>query len=186
MISERAMVALRCAAAVAHVTPRVAVQLRSGGEVVGRVGQPPFPDDGKLELSPCAFRSAVSRAYPRHRAGEKLGFVGLAPCADLQVDLGVPAGDELLAGGIVRTSMAERWVQLAPVPVAAWACRAELGRCPEIDLVDDPALGVTILHIESRGGELDEARVALHALEEALARCAVLTLDAEMDRWLTV
>src|ERR1700749_1945350 len=98
MISDRALAALRCSAAVLHSTSGVRLRLCHAGGTLFEISGPPIPDAAHAVLPTCRFRAAVARAHAQSLLGYGLAMCGLPDDADPQISHGVGPSDRVLDG----------------------------------------------------------------------------------------
>jgi len=178
-MSDRTMTALRCAAGLVRAVPHTRVRIRHGARVLLDVRRGPLADDRVPQVPPCVFHHAVTRAYAHHRAGRQLRFLDLPGSAVPAIDIGVPDGDVVLPGGVVRVGMGPIWVHLVPIARPVEDCEAVLGEAGlrGLGFHADSELDVTLLHAGSPEGDQCRARVAREIVESAVARCTVAQLE---------
>jgi hypothetical protein len=177
------MAALRGSAALAAVLPQLRVRVHLGDEPLLDVTRGTCDGD-VLHISPCAFHASVARAHARRLGGQDVRFLSLPAGVDPTVELTVPAGDEVLPGGMVRASLGGMWVHLVPVAQDLDRCLAAIGDLCAPDEASwglgthhDRDLGVTVLHAQSPLGDLVAAAAARDLVELGVARCAVADLE---------
>lgn len=177
------MAAMRRAATLVHALPGVRVRLRVGDRLLLEVTRPPLPEGPAI--GPCVFRAAVARAHEQHKAGVRLGFVGLPEGCDPEVDVGVPAGGGALPGGIYRVPIGGAWVHAFATTLPVRVCRdvvvRHVGEDTDVDvrLHRDAATEVTLVHLVSARGQAQrqeqlEGLVAAVAVDELLDEVARL------------
>ncbi len=178
MLSDRGMAALRNAAALVHAVPQVRLRLRHGDEVLLDVGWPPFEATGPRQVAACAFHGAVARAHAQVRAGVQLRFLSLPEGVDPAVDVGVPAPDQVLPGGIVRVALGGLRVHAVAIARPLDECVDALGADGAgLGFHHDEAVEVTVVHAQSELGDRAAADRARDLVEGAAARIAVAGLE---------
>jgi len=190
MISDRALSAMRCAAAVCCAVPDVRLRIEGGGRTLLDVSRPPIVSESEHPVMPaCAFRKAVAVAHHHRRIGDRLRFMGLDRECDPSVSYGVRPGiDAALTGGMLRVRHEERWLHLLPV-VADPALVAEHvseridcdGFSVEVAVHVDEDLGVSILHVSTDVGDHEGSVAALDALTTVASRLSVAELEAYLS-----
>ncbi len=180
MLSDRGMAALRSGAVLVHAVPSVRLRLRHGAAVlldVARSGADGAGGEARC-VSACAFHAAVARAHAQRRAGVQLRFLSLPEGVDPALDVGVPPGDEVLAGGIVRAALGGTWIHAVAIARPLDDCLDVLGDAGDgLGFHHDGAVGVTLVHAQSPLGDRPGACRALELVQAAVARCAVAELE---------
>lgn len=188
MIGERALAGLRCAAGLVSAVPQARLRIGEGDRLLLEVRRPPFSSDELRQVPACAFRASVARAWARHQAGQAQQFLDLRDDALLCVDIGMPAGQPVLAGGIVRATVDQHWVHVVCVALGVEACRDTMWT-EELDGVCATGfadLGVTVLHAASPIDDDHASWCAHQAVERALALCSVAQIEEQLRvRWVS-
>ncbi len=173
------MVPMRLSATVAHALPGIRLRLRDGDETLLHVVREPVPVDGVI--SPCAYRSAVTRAHCQIEAGHRLRFLGLDEGVAPAIDIAVASGDRIHPGGLYRIAMGDAQVHAFATTVAPRSCRRILGDELLADggilLHHDSGTEVTLVHAIRTG---TDAAQPPPPLEEAMLRCADEELAHEL------
>lgn len=183
MIDHYTMTRLRCAATVAHTVPGVEVTLTHLGAAfvhVGASASTALPEGSETcLLSPCQFRSTVASAWGYQQLGRAIGCRGVPTGGSIEVGLRVANGDELQGMGVIRTTVAKRWVHLCALALDEAICRAVVGNRRDVGLHHDSTLGTTILHVESPLGDPRTPHdVAL--LHEMITGCTMAGFEHEL------
>ena len=107
-VTDTGMLALRSAATLVDVLPRVRVQINDGDRVLLTVSRTVVPQkEGGMVVSPCSLRSAVGHAYHRMCChGVQFQFLDLPDHSEPSIHVGLPAGDLVLPGFIYRVRAA--------------------------------------------------------------------------------
>jgi hypothetical protein len=182
VISDPAMTALRCAAALVRAVPQTRVRVRHGDTVLVDVRRPPFTGDATPQVPPCHFHDAVSHAYAVHKAGRPLRFLDLPGGAVPSIDIGVPSGDHVFAGNVARVTMGPVWVHVVPIARTLESCTKVLGAAGLTGLgsYSDTDVDVTLLHVGTPEGDQCRARVAHELIESAVAHCTVAEIEEHL------
>jgi hypothetical protein len=190
MISDRSLIALRSGAAVAHAVPTVRLRVEGGGRTLIEVAHHPDPPPcaEPRVMTPCAFRMAVVGAHRHRQEGNRIQFIGLDPQLDPSVSFGVRSScDHVLAGGMLRVRLDERWLHLLPLDGPAdvidelVAEPYDVGRY-EVGIAahHDADLGIGLLHVTTDVHDDDRSAAAVDALISAGARHAVAEFEAHL------
>ncbi len=173
------MITLRNGAALVHLVPSLRLRLHAANRVVADIARPPFTDDEAPQIPACLFHRAVAGAHARRSLGEQLRFMTVPDGVDPIVELGVPPGDLVLPGGIVRITLGPTRMHLVPVARPLDQCLAVLGGLGlhGLGCHYDPDVDITILHTPSPHGNDGRSAEALDRLERAAAACAVADLE---------
>jgi hypothetical protein len=191
---------LRRAAAMAHTVGGIGLRLSAGGITIADVVPPAgAPLDRWLapgpRVDPCGFRIAVANAWEDHRAGRRVGLVGLdgnEQGGPLTVTWTVGAPGKLLGLGAVRALCATRAVWafasvLPPDRLATVVVDVSTGEAPSPPLGDelaaklicDDLLDVTVVHIEA-DPPVPPTRSIVPTLDEVLRRMLAAVGAAEV------
>jgi hypothetical protein len=187
MISHAAIVSLRCAAAVVCSVPTARLRVEVGSEVLD-VRRPPFETADHTVMPPCAFRREVARAHAAHMNGVRLRFRHFE--GDPRISYGLPRGDRMFPGGILRVGLGSRWLHLIPLTEGLEAVAPAIDSPVEVDdwLVEVGAfgaedLGITLLHVATPMGDCTRSRVAVEALHNVMAQVTVAVLELFLAPW---
>jgi hypothetical protein len=182
MISDRALTALRCAAAVLHCTSGVRLRLSHDGVALFDISHPPFPDADHTVLPICRFRAAVARAHDQHRTGHDIAMCGLPHGVDPQLSYGVRTDDRVLPGGVLRLERDGLWLHvtaLAWTEPSARILADHEDRCSVQTLTDD-ALDVSVVCIATAAHDHPGSTEALDCLGDVAALVAVAEIEAHL------
>jgi hypothetical protein len=201
-ITAAGMRAVRSAAALVGVLPRARVHIRDGERTVVTVSRTPVREGGGgFVLPPCAFRSAVADAYRLYQHGARFQFLDLPVDREPAIDVGLPAGDMVLPGGIYRVRVCgdrQLFLFLTGLGVAAAdhaVTTAIAGSEPDGDVFDqldpqgmidgrigfhgDPAAELTVVHALAATADAEgAARVVTRLLEICAAAEMVADIEA--------
>jgi hypothetical protein len=188
-LADEEFVALRRAAAMAHLVAGLSLTLRSGGSVLASVS--PTADSCTRRwpvLGADAFRTKVAEAWSDHEAGRPIGLAGHRLEA-LSIDWTMQPPGAVLGFGAVRG-------RCGGSTVWALASVLEPGRLgdvldssvdavalapPDVSDLDaimirDELLGISVIHLEAE--RPDAVRAAI--LDEVMRRLVAITTAAEL------
>ena len=162
------VLSMRLAATMVHALPGVRLRVRLADGTGVEVARQPEP--GAPDLVPaCVFREAVVRAYEAEQ--REHGPVDDVPPT---IDVGVPAGGCVLAGGIVRVPFDRVEVHAFATTLSPDACcrvfsdRADCGDDRVVHLHHDRGTDVTLVHVQGTPRDRDEV---VELLDDLLAAC---------------
>lgn len=183
MISQRALSALRCGAAISAATPQTRLRIGVGATKLLEVSKPPFPQDPGCRIVPtCAFARSVANAHTDQLAGKEIQFLGLPEGQDPWVKFGVVPGDVAVAGGILRVMHQRRWLHLLPIPAVDDSIDLLVAELMERDVKIqthvDLALEVTIAHIDTA---IEDHETSCAAIEKLIDLSALFTIEQVVD-----
>ncbi len=183
MISDRAIAALRCNAAVLAATSGVRLRISHEGRPIFEISHPPFPTEPPCPLIPtCRFRAAVARAYADQAAGRPVAMCGLPQGTDPQISYGVTGADRVLPGGALRLERDGRWLHVAAFPRPEATVDDHLLRDGHADaqpLVDDE-LDVTLVCVTCASGDELSSSAAIDRLNDLAAHVAIAEIEAHL------
>jgi hypothetical protein len=193
-MSDRALTALRCAAAVLHCTSGVGLRLSHDGVPLFDISHPPFPDVDHTVLPTCRFRAAVLRAHTQHSNGHHIAMCGLPAGIDPQLSYGVQPHDRVLPGGTLRLERDHMWLHVTALARSEPGDRVlgdhhhhahhgdPAGHCDhgEIRTLSDEALDVSVVCIATAAGDTAGSTAALDCLSDLAALVAVAEIEAHL------
>jgi hypothetical protein len=180
VISERAITALRCGAAVLHCTSGVRLRLSHNGDPIFEIAQPPCPEVDHPVIPTCRFRASVVRAFAEQSAGRDIAMCGLPDSADPQISYGVGPGDRVLPAGILRLERGGLWLHVGAIPGHGSLIDGLMASDEGVELqtLVDLELDVTIACAVCPAGDDGESAAALDAMTDLMGRVAVVELES--------
>lgn len=187
-LSDQALDALRCTAAVLAAAPALRVRIRLGDEVLFEVRRLVVEEvSGHAILPACAFHTAVARAHRARKSGDRVAMAGVPAGGEPRIDWAVGADDLTLPGAMLRVAQGGDWWHVAPVAVPLPVALAALQDSPgdehpgvTVAVRPDNDLGVTLLHSTTRAGDEAASARAVDALISAVGRVGVADLAARL------
>lgn len=194
-ITSAGMLALRIAATVVDVLPGARLEVRDGDRVLVSVSQDPICDPAHgYVMSATGFRAAVVRAHHHMSChGARFGFLGLPEDREPSVRVELPAGGEVLAGDVYRSTLADgrdllMFVSSLDAETAAQVVESvrkghrraggTAGPSWPVGFHDDVLTGLTVIHLLVTGDRSDQAARLMSSLLEA---CVAAEVVAEME-----
>jgi hypothetical protein len=160
MLTDDGLASLRMAATLAFTLPTVRVRIASPARMLAEIGWhlgEAFTEG--VRIRPCSFRGAVARAWTQRQGGVEVDFCGLGESRPL-ITVEVGPGERILPGGIYQVrAESGGWHHVLPTLLPPDGCAAVLGTDgPPMMFHDDPATGVTLVHLETDDPDPDHLR----------------------------